>query len=83
MAAKAPALLGLADIAAQRIVGVSSRLTSWQRQAARNLAENVAEYWGNESALLVNTREMSIFRAELAEFNRRIEQLEIRAGSLR
>ncbi|MBK6677256.1 MAG: hypothetical protein IPG52_10640 [Rhodocyclaceae bacterium] len=71
------------DIAAQRIVGVSSRLTSWQRQAARNLAENVAEYWGNESALLVNTREMSIFRAELAEFNRRIEQLEIRAGSLR
>lgn len=70
------------DIAAHRIVGVSSRLTLWQKQAARNLAENVAEYLDEESALLVNTRDLSNFRAELAEFNCRIEQLEARARSV-
>ena len=71
------------DVAAHRIVGVSSRLTLWQKQAARNFAENVAEYLGEESDLVVHARDLSTFRAELAEFNRRIEQLEIRAGSLR
>lgn len=71
------------DITAHRIVGVSSRLTSWHRQASRNLAENVVEYLSEESALLVNTREMHIFRGELAELNGRIEQLEARSCSLR
>ena len=70
------------DIAAHRMVGVSSRLTLWQKQAARNLAENVAEYLGEESELLVHARDLTIFCAELAEFNCRIEQLEARARSL-
>lgn len=70
------------DIAAHRIVGVSSRLTSWQKQAARNLVENAAEYLGEESGLLVHARDFSAWRGELAEFNLAIEQLEARVRAL-
>lgn len=70
------------DIAAHRLVGVSSRLTSWQQRAARDFAENVAEYLGEEADLLVRARDLTTFRAELAEFNCRIELLEARVGSL-
>jgi ubiquinone biosynthesis protein UbiJ len=70
------------DIAAHRIVGVSSRLASWQKQAAHNFTENVAEYLGEESGLLTPVRNLSIFRAELAEFTRRLDQLEARARAL-
>lgn len=70
------------DVAAHRIVGVSSRLTSWQRDTARNIVENLAEYLGEESALLVPTRELAKFREELADFTLRIEKLEARAKTL-
>lgn len=70
------------DIAAHRIVGGVSALTSWQKQAARNLTENVAEYLGEESALLIPARDLSAFRAELAEFTCHLEQLEGRAKAL-
>lgn len=71
------------DIAAHRMVGVSARLTLWQKQAARDFAENVAEYLGEEADLLVRARDLSTFRAELAEFSRRVELLEARVGALR
>lgn len=70
------------DIAAHRLVAVSSRLTLWQKQAARNVAENVAEYLGEESRLLVPARALADFRQELADFTRRIEKLETRAQTL-
>lgn len=70
------------DIAAHRIVGVSSRLTSWQKQAARNLAENAAEYLGEESGLATSMGDFNAFRTELAEFTRRLDQLEARARAL-
>jgi len=70
------------DVAAHRIVGVSSRLTSWQRDTARNIVENLAEYLGEESALLVPTRELARLREELADFTNRIEKLEARARTL-
>jgi ubiquinone biosynthesis protein UbiJ len=70
------------DIAAHRLVAVSSRLTLWQKQAARNVAKNVAEYLGEESRLLVPARAFADFRQELADFTRRIEKLETRAQTL-
>jgi ubiquinone biosynthesis protein UbiJ len=70
------------DIAAHRIVNASSRLASWQKQAARNLSENVAEYLGEESGLLTQVRDLDGFREELAEFTRRLEKLETRARAL-
>jgi ubiquinone biosynthesis protein UbiJ len=70
------------DIAAHRLVAVSSRLTLWQKQAARNVAENVAEYLCEESRLLVPSREFRDFGEDLADFARRIESLESRAQTL-
>jgi ubiquinone biosynthesis protein UbiJ len=70
------------DIAAHRIVGVSSQLTSWSQEASRNVVENLAEYLGEESRLLVPQRELASFRDELADFAQRIERLEARAKTL-
>lgn len=70
------------DIAAHRIAGTAARFAEWQKQAARNLAENAAEYLGEESGLLTQTRSLAELRKELAEFTRRLEQLETRARAL-
>lgn len=70
------------DIAAHRIIGVSSRLTLWQKQATHNLAENVAEYLGEEARLLTPRRVLAEFREDVADFTRRLEQLEGRARTL-
>lgn len=72
----------IGDVAAHRVVGVSSRLTSWQKEAAHNVAENLAEYLGEEARLLVPARELAGFRAELADFASRLEKLEARAKAL-
>jgi ubiquinone biosynthesis protein UbiJ len=70
------------DVAAHRVVDGATRLLSWQREAARNLVENLAEYLGEESALLVPTRELARFRDDLADFNNRIDKLEARVKTL-
>jgi ubiquinone biosynthesis protein UbiJ len=70
------------DIAAHRIVGAASGVAAWQQQAARNVVENVAEYLGEESRLLVPQHELAQFREELADFAQRIERLEARAKTL-
>lgn len=72
----------IGDIAAHRVVGAASALAAWQKQAGRNLVENIAEYLGEESALLVPQRELANFRAELADFSSRIAKLEARAKTL-
>lgn len=71
------------DIAAHRVVDGASRLLSWQREAMRNVVENIAEYLGEESALLVPVRELARFREDLADLNNRIEKLEARTKTLR
>lgn len=70
------------DVAARRIVRTATALTAWQRQAARNLAENVAEYLREESGLATPVRDLLAFRSEVAEFSRRLDQLEVRARAL-
>ena len=70
------------DVAAHRLAAVPPRLTLWQKDVARNLSENVAEYLGEESRLLVPARDLASFREELADFTQRIEKLEARAKTL-
>jgi ubiquinone biosynthesis protein UbiJ len=70
------------DIAAHRIIGVSSRLTLWQKQAAHNVAENVAEYLGEEARVLVPSRQLTEFRQELEAFNARLSNLDGRLRAL-
>jgi ubiquinone biosynthesis protein UbiJ len=70
------------DVAAHRMAGVSSRLTLWQRQAAHNVAENVAEYLGEEARVLVPTPQFAEFRKEVDAFNERLAKLDARLRAL-
>jgi ubiquinone biosynthesis accessory factor UbiJ len=70
------------DIAAHRIVGGVSSLAAWQKQASRNLAENIAEYLGEEAQLLTPVSEFTDFRQDLADFSNRLARLETRVKAL-
>jgi len=56
------------DIVAHRIVAGTRELAAWQRQAARNLAENLAEYFTEEQPLIAR-------RAAIADFSVEIDRL--------
>jgi len=56
------------DIAAHRIVAGTREFAAWQQQAARNLAENLAEYFTEEQPLIAR-------RADIAEFSADIDRL--------
>jgi ubiquinone biosynthesis accessory factor UbiJ len=60
------------DVAAHRLAAVPPRLTLWSQEATRNVAENIAEYLGEESRLLVPAREVADFRQEVADFEARL-----------
>lgn len=66
------------DVAAHRMVAVSARLMTWQQETTRNIVENLAEYLGEESALLVPTRKLDAFRQDVADLNERLLQLDAR-----
>lgn len=70
------------DVAAHRMIGAASSIAAWQQQAARNVVENIAEYLGEESALLVSTRELAKFRTELADLSARLDRLATRSRAL-
>jgi ubiquinone biosynthesis protein UbiJ len=70
------------DIAAHRLVSGVSTLAGWQKQASRNLAENLAEYLGEEARLLTPAGELAGFRVELADFSHRLAHLQTRVKAL-
>lgn len=70
------------DIAAHRIVQGANAFAGWQRQAARNLAENVAEYVVEEKALVPRPDELASFGTELASLCDTLSQLEKRVDKL-
>lgn len=71
------------DIGAHRIAAAVRRLASWQRDAARNTAENLAEYLREETTVLT-ARALALefagaveeLRDDLARLEKRIERLE-------
>ncbi len=70
------------DIAAHRLVGGVSTLAGWQRQASRNLAENLAEYLGEEAGLLTPAGELDGLRTDLADFSHQLARLQTRVEAL-
>lgn len=70
------------DIAAHRIATSLRALTAWQKQAARNLAENATEYLRDETGMLPAPQEISAFsdevdrlRDDLARLEKRLQKL--------
>ena len=70
------------DIAAHRLVAVGSRVASWQRQQAFNLAANLAEYFTEESPTIARQRDVADFCAEVSRLPDELARLEARIAAL-
>lgn len=70
------------DVPARRIVQGTNEFIGWQRQAARNLGENVAEYLTHESSLLLTRQEFSEYGASVAALDAALDELELRSARL-
>lgn len=70
------------DIAAHRLMGGLNAFVGWQKQAARRLAENVAEYASEEQNLLLGGRDMGSFKHRVAALATGITNLEQRLQKL-
>ena len=75
------------DILARRMVGTARDLLAWQKDAASRLAQNLAEYLTEERPLLAHAQDAVSLRRSLDALNedctrleRRLEQLEAKAG---
>lgn len=71
------------DIAAHRLVLGVERFSTWQRQAASNLAGNLAEYLVYEKQLLVSRDELSALQEGIAQLAANLSRVEGRLASLR
>ena len=72
----------LGDIAAHRIVGGAREFAAWQKQAAQNAAENVAEYFTEEQPLIARRVDIEEFsggidrlRDDVARLEKRVQRL--------
>jgi ubiquinone biosynthesis protein UbiJ len=72
----------LGDVTAHRLVRSGAAVLAWQRQAAKNLAANAAEYLSEESRLVVPGREVADFRDEVQVLRADLDQLEQRLARL-
>ena len=70
------------DIAAHRLVDGAQRFLAWQKQAADNLAGNLAEYLVHERSLLVASPEFNELRDGIAHLNADLARLEARGKAL-
>ncbi|MCK9387925.1 MAG: hypothetical protein M0Q22_05950 [Sulfuritalea sp.] len=70
------------DIAAHRIVAGARDLAGWQRRAALNLAENLAEYFTEEQPLIARRAAIADFSAEVVRLRDDVARLEQRLEKL-
>jgi ubiquinone biosynthesis protein UbiJ len=70
------------DVAAHRLMGLARGLAAWQADAARRLAETLADYAVQEKRVLVSRIEFEAFTAEAARLRDAIERLEKRVRRL-
>ena len=70
------------DIAAHRLVAVGSRVASWQRQQAFNLAANLAEYCTEENPTIARRDDVAGFCAQVADLPQQLDRLEARIAAL-
>jgi ubiquinone biosynthesis protein UbiJ len=70
------------DITAHRIVTGANRFIGWQKQAATNLAANVAEYLTLEKPVLVPRDELLALRDGIAKLDADLTRAESRLAAL-
>ena len=70
------------DIAAHRLVAVGSRVASWQRQQAVNLAANLAEYFTEENPTIARRDDVADLCAQVAALPPELDRLEARIAAL-
>ena len=70
------------DSAAHRLVGGAEAFGSWQRDAARRLAENLAEYAVHEKPTVLGGAAFKVFSEDLVKFRSQLEALETRIKRL-
>lgn len=66
------------DIAAHRMVADSREFAAWHRQAARNFAENLAEYFTEEQPLIARQTDVAEFSAQVDRLRDDVARLEKR-----
>jgi ubiquinone biosynthesis protein UbiJ len=66
------------DVAAHRLSTGLGQLLRWQRQAGRNLAENLVEYYRDEQHVLTSPASLQHFAADVARLHGDIAALEQR-----
>ena len=70
------------DIAAHRIVKGTTEFAAWQRQAARNFAANLAEYFTEEQPLIAREADISAFSGDIDRLRDDVARLEKRLQRL-
>lgn len=70
------------DIAAIRLLKTGSTLFQTARQSTTHFTENVSEYLGYESGMLLNRHAFTVWSGELDSALARLEKLETRAHAL-
>jgi len=70
------------DIAARRVAQAGTSFIAWQRQAALDLAESVAEFWTEEQPLLARKADAESWAAAVDEVRDDTERLEKRIERL-
>jgi ubiquinone biosynthesis protein UbiJ len=70
------------DMAAHRIVAGSREFAAWQRQAAQNFAENLAEYFTEEQPLIARQGDIDEFSKDIDRLRDDVARLEVRVRQL-
>lgn len=70
------------DVAAHRLADIARGFAAWQADAARRLAEALADYAVEEKRLLVSGRDLAEFSSQLARLRDAVERLEQRVRRL-
>jgi len=70
------------DIVAHRLVGGTRSFGSWQQQAAKNLAENLAEYFTEEQPMIARRGDIEEFSSDIDRLRDDLARLEKRVARL-
>lgn len=70
------------DMAAHRIVAAADRFIGWQKQAAQNLAANLAEYLARENPMLATAAEFAALRADINRLDADLNRFDSRLARL-
>lgn len=72
----------IGDIAAHRAVTTARDIIGWQRQASRNLVDNLVEYYSEERPVLVKRHALEELASASAELRDDLARLDKRLGRL-